>query len=105
MKNPLVSGQTTSIVTSTPSTVHPTIARQTKREVDTVIGQIQVAEMIEEGRGLLTSLALHHAGSVSALESHLTQIAPNGAHRYQAIADAHAIGAAQLIARWSQWIW
>lgn len=98
----LGSGSRSSLATVGPHALGPLIARQTKREVEQVVSRAIVAEMVEEGRGLLASTALQIAGSLSALEDHLTQVAPSGAHRYQAIADAQAIGAAQAVSRWSR---
>jgi len=91
-----------SVVMSGPHGLGPVVARQTKREVEQVVSRALVSEMVEEGRGLLATTALQIAGSLSALEEHLTQVAPSGAHRYQAIADAQAIGAAQAVARWGR---
>ena len=46
-------------------------------------------------------LALNEVGSLSALETHLLQVAPLGEARYKHIVDAYAMGAARTIARFS----
>jgi hypothetical protein len=74
--------------------------RRTIREIEKVQAQVAVADMREQGRALLTSTALQNVGALSALEQHLSQVAPTGAARYRAIVDAYAIGASITIQRW-----
>jgi hypothetical protein len=74
--------------------------RQTGREIERVQAQALVADVKEQGRALLTNTALQNVGALSALESHLIQVAPLGEARYKHIVDAYAMGAAQAIARW-----
>jgi hypothetical protein len=71
-----------------------------QREGGEVIKDVIVANLHEQGRALLANTALENLGSLSALEAHLTQIAPHGEERYRHIVDAFALGAAQKIARW-----
>jgi hypothetical protein len=73
---------------------------QTKRDCETAAGRSIVANVHEQGRALLARTALQNAGSLSALEEQLIQMAPSGEARYRHIVDAYAIGAAQMIARW-----
>ena len=74
--------------------------RQTTKEIERVQGQAMVSAAHEQARGLLSNIALQESGALSALEAHLVQVAPLGEARYKLIADAHAMGAAQKIARW-----
>jgi hypothetical protein len=71
-----------------------------KRDGGEVIKNVIVAGIHEQGRALLTNMALESVGALSALEEHLCQIAPCGAGRYRAIVDAYTLGAANKIARW-----
>ena len=73
---------------------------EAKRDVSLAIKETVVAATREQGRACLTNIALENAGALSALEEHLTQIAPGGAERYRHIVDAYALGAAQKIAGW-----
>lgn len=76
------------------------VKRQTVRDIERVQARTLVANVHEEGRGLLTNTALQNVGALSALEQHLIQIAPLGEARYKHIVDAYALGAANAIARW-----
>ena len=62
-----------------------------KREGSEIIKNAIVANVHEQCRALLTK---------TALESHLTKVAPYGMYRYKEIVDAYALGAAQKIMRW-----
>jgi hypothetical protein len=73
---------------------------EAKRETGEIVKRTLVAATHEQGRALLTNMALENVGALSALENHLTQIAPQGAERYRHIVDAYALGAAQKIAGW-----
>jgi hypothetical protein len=73
---------------------------EAKRETGEMVKRTLVAAVHEQGRALLTNMALESVGALSALESHLVQIAPQGAERYRHIVDAYALGAAQKIAGW-----
>ena len=75
--------------------------RQTGREMDQVRSRAVVAATVEQGRGFIAELALNEVGSLSALETHLIQVAPLGEARYKHIVDAYAMGAARTIARFS----
>lgn len=77
------------------------LQRQTGREMDQVRSRAVVSGTVEQGRGFIAELALHEVGSLSALETHLIQIAPLGEARYKHIVDAYAMGAARTIARFS----
>ena len=61
---------------------------------------LSATNMWEQGRAILASTALENAGALSALESHLCQVAPSGAHRYRAIADAYTAAVCQTILDW-----
>ena len=73
---------------------------QARQETGAIVRKTLVAATHEQGRALLTNMALENVGALSALENHLTQIAPQGAERYRHIVDAYALGAAQKIAGW-----
>jgi hypothetical protein len=73
---------------------------EAKREVDLAVKGTMVAAVHEQGRALITNMALESVGALSSLEEHLCEVAPTGAHRYRHIVDAYAAGAAQMIARW-----
>lgn len=75
--------------------------RQTGREMGQVRSRAVVAATVEQGRGFVAELALNEVGSLSALETHLLQVAPLGEARYKHIVDAYAMGAARTIARFS----
>ncbi|MCJ1707128.1 hypothetical protein [Microbacterium sp. VKM Ac-2923] len=75
--------------------------RQTDREMDQVRSRAVVAATVEQGRGFIAELALSEVGGLSALETHLIQVAPLGEARYKHIVDAYAMGAARTIARFS----
>jgi hypothetical protein len=73
---------------------------EAKRESGEMVKRTLVAAIHEQGRAHLTNMALENVGALSALENHLTQIAPHGAERYRHIVDAYTLGAAQKIAEW-----
>lgn len=73
---------------------------QAKQQVGEIVSHTLASAAHEQGRALLANMALENTGALSALESHLTQIAPQGADRYRHIVDAYALGAAQKIAGW-----
>jgi len=51
----------------------------------------------EECRAHLTKAALQNVGALSTIEMHLTNVAPNGAGRYQHIVDAYVLATANRI--------
>ena len=71
-----------------------------QREGSEIVKKVIVSNIHEQGRALLAKTALDNLGALSALEAHLTQVAPYGEERYQRIIDAYALGAAQKIVRW-----
>jgi hypothetical protein len=73
---------------------------EAKHQCGQIVKATLVATVHEQGRAMLTNTALENVGALSALEAHLTQVAPQGAERYRHIVDAYALGAAQKIARW-----
>jgi len=54
----------------------------------------------EQGRAVLASTALENVGALSAMEGYLCQVAPSGAHRYKAIADAYTAAVCRTIMDW-----
>jgi hypothetical protein len=74
--------------------------RRVGREIERVQAQALIADTREQGRALLANTALLNVGALSALEQHLSQVAPTGAARYRAIVDAYAIGVSATIQRW-----
>lgn len=75
------------------------VQRVTQRDLERTVGEAQVALVREQARGVLTNEILEITGSLTALESHLIQIAPLGEARYKAIVDSFVMGAANSIAR------
>ncbi|MCL2280659.1 hypothetical protein FWC31_02110 [Candidatus Saccharibacteria bacterium] len=73
---------------------------ETKKDMALVTRQTMVTIAKEQGRTLLTQMALESVGALTSLEEHLTKIAPAGADRYRYIVDAYSMGVAQRIARW-----
>jgi hypothetical protein len=71
-----------------------------QREGGEVIREIIIAKTHEQGRALITSTIMENLGTLSALESHLTHMAPNGEERYRYIVDAYTAGAARKLAGW-----
>lgn len=71
-----------------------------QRESNEIVKKVLVSNIHEQGRALLAKTALDNLGALSALEAHLTQVAPYGEERYQRIVDAYAYGAGQKIMRW-----
>lgn len=71
-----------------------------QRESNEVAKKVIVANIHEQGRALLTKVALDNLGALSALEAHLTEIAPFGEARYRQIVDSYCLGAANKIMRW-----
>jgi hypothetical protein len=76
------------------------LARQTTREIEHVVRRTAVANVHEEGRAQLCQTALMNAGILAMLEENLIQMAPLGSEAYQAINQAHAIGACKKIMQW-----
>ena len=61
---------------------------------------LAVTNLHEQGRALLASTALENVGALSAMEGYLSEIAPSGAHRYRAIADAYTAAVCRTIMDW-----
>ena len=78
------------------------VKRGIRQESSLVIKKTIVAGLHEQGRAMLTNVALENIGALSALEDHLCQVAPGGAERYKAVVDAYTFGACQTIARWQR---
>lgn len=97
-----MSNHQTSIVSSRGSSsgLFPSqMQRATQREMERTVGEALVVRTREQARGALTSEVLETAGALTALESHLIQIAPLGEARYKAIVDSFVMRAATSIAR------
>jgi hypothetical protein len=73
---------------------------EAKKELGLATKQTMVAAVHEQGRALLTNMALESVGALTSLEEHLCEVAPSGAHRYRHIVDAYTMGVAQRIAQW-----
>ena len=73
--------------------------RVTHREVERTVGHALVARTREQARAALANEVLEAAGSLSAFEGHLIQIAPLGEARYKAIVDAWTLGSVNAITR------
>lgn len=75
------------------------LARQTKREIDTVSARTEIAHHTDQARAFLTSAALNNVGTLVSQAEQMMQIAPSGAQFYEAILTAYAVGASTSIAR------
>lgn len=75
------------------------VQRQVRRDVELAHGRASLAYATEEARGILANHALEIAGSLSAMETQLLQVAPLGEARYKLIVDSYAMGAANAINR------
>ena len=73
------------------------IQRATRRDLERTVGEALVARTREQARAALTNEVLEVAGALTALESHLLQIAPLGEARYKAIVDSFVMGASNSI--------
>ena len=62
--------------------------------------QLTKAALSDQCRALLAATAMENTLMLSAMEAHCTQVAPLGAHRFKAIADAYVIGTVKRIERW-----
>ncbi|KJF16968.1 hypothetical protein [Acidithrix ferrooxidans] len=98
--NNLIPANCDPIALQTLGQMTPSLARQTRRQIERVVGQGLVAEVHEQVRAVLANTALDNVGALSALEAHLIEIAPLGEARYKHIVDAYAMGAARVITRW-----
>jgi hypothetical protein len=70
-------------------------------ECNKLTKQTAVIMAREQGAALLAGSALQNLGALSSLEAQLTQLAPQGAERYQHIVDAYAMAAAVRMAVWA----
>lgn len=61
---------------------------------------LAITNIHEQGRALLAGTILDNVGALSAMEGYLCQVAPSGAHRYRAIADAYTAAVCQTILDW-----
>ena len=75
------------------------ISKSTRRELGRVGEVALVAEAVEMARGLVTNPAMTDAAAVAVTEAACVQLAPHAAGRFQAIADAHAVGAVGAVTR------
>lgn len=64
------------------------------------VKQVMMAKLHEEGRAYLAHTTLEHAGTLSALEQHLTNVTPQAEGRYRHIVDSYVMGASNRLARW-----
>ena len=85
-----VSGSTNSLFPSS-------VQRATRRELERTVGEALVARTREQARAALTNEVLEVTGALTALESHLLQVAPLGEARYKAIVDSFVMGASNSI--------
>jgi len=80
-------------------TISGSLARQTKREADTVAARAEVAAVEEQAHAFLASVALTNvAVLVNQAEAHM-KIAPAGGQFYESIIAGYAIGAGQRLGR------
>lgn len=74
------------------------VARQSRREVDVVLGRAEVAHTVDQARAVLTSSALSNTAALVSLAEQCYEAAPAGAPYYEAIVKAYGFGAARAIA-------
>jgi len=75
------------------------LARQAKREADTVAARAEVAAVEEQAHAFLASVALTNvAVLVNQAESHI-KVAPAGGQFYESIIAGYAIGAGRRLGR------
>lgn len=74
-------------------------ARQTRRQVEQVAAQAEVAAHAEQARAFLTSQVLTNIATLVTQAEAQTRIAPGGAQLYEAIITGYALGAGQRIGR------
>lgn len=75
------------------------IVRQTKREVEAVAANTEIAAVREQAHAFLASQALTNVATlVTQAEAHM-KLAPGGAQFYEAIITSYALGAGQRIGR------
>jgi hypothetical protein len=77
------------------------LARQTKREAETIAARTELAQLTDGARALLTSSALTNIGTLVSQAEQMMQLAPSGARYYELIINAYGVGAANSIARFS----
>lgn len=72
-------------------------ARVTRREIEQVATQAEVAAQAEQARAFLTSQVLTNIATLVTQAEAQTRIAPGGAQFYEAIITGYALGAGQRI--------
>ena len=72
-------------------------ARVTRREIEQVVAQAEVAAQAEQARAFLTSQVLTNIATLVTQAEARTRIAPGGAQFYEAIITGYALGAGQRI--------
>ena len=72
-------------------------ARVTRREIEQVTAQAEVAAQAEQARAFLTSQVLTNIATLVTQAEAQTRIAPGGAQFYEAIITGYALGAGQRI--------
>ncbi|GGF18536.1 hypothetical protein [Subtercola lobariae] len=77
------------------------VARQTKREAESIAARTELAQLTDNARAFLTSSALTNVGTLVSQAEQMLQIAPSGARYYELIINAYGVGAANAIARFS----
>lgn len=74
------------------------VSRQSRREVDTVLGRAEVAHTRDQVRAALASSALGNVSALVGLAEQCYEAAPAGGPYYEAIIKAYGLGAARQIA-------
>ena len=74
------------------------VARQSRREVDTVLGRAEVAHTRDQVRAVLASSAISNVRALVGLSEQCYEAAPSGGPYYEAIIKAYGFGAARQIA-------
>ena len=75
------------------------LMRQTKREVETLAANTEIAAVREQAYAFLDSQALTNVATLVSQAEAQMKVAPAGAQFYEAIIAGYAIGAGQRIGR------
>lgn len=75
---------------------------QIQKQGGEAIKNVMLTKIHEDGRAYLANSVLEHAGTLSALEQHLSQLTPDPVSqaRYKHIVDSYVLGASNKLVRW-----
>lgn len=73
------------------------LAKQTRRDIEQVAAQAEVASLREQAHAFVTSIALTNASTLILQRRALMQVAPEGAEIYDSLVYGYTIGAQQRL--------